>query len=456
LILGVLAAFCAGAEPGRAADWAQAKAVLSTLASAAPAAVWPGFDPARFSLLLIEPSDGSALMLGQAAIEADWDAESGGLWSGKLAAPLGLTSPTIDASGRPIALVAAEKILGLPSDQMTAVLVHEIFHAFWVDRGLPNAEELEVGSLPRPSADELATIRLEGRALAAALAADERRTADLARAFLALRQRRRQLTPEPRMSVAEDWERYEGLAEYAGLVTAWRLSGIPLAPDSWRERLGSLAPAPFGLDREQSALLGGALALLLDRLRADWKEAWLTQPSQPLTAMLTTPSDSSGRFADLDGILTELGHSQVLAEEQARLERELRDVEARSAPLRSPESTTLVLRLPGPDARGLVRGWDPSRRIPLADGTAFHDGALQLQADGFRLETERPVLEADGYWVILLEPFPTSFRIRGVEVGREPPPARSGAVAMQGRQLELEAARGHLQLDGKRWILVVE
>jgi hypothetical protein len=177
-----------------------------------------------------------------------------------------------------------------------ALLLHELFHRIQPQLGHPGA------SPPNAHLDELngrLWLRLEMRALTAALRATGAARRDALADALSFRQRRHELSG-PRAAADEDaLEMNEGLAEYTGI----RLSG--LSPEAMAER------AAKALEREERAAgfarsfayaTGPAYALLCDELDPSWRERIARAP----------------QLANATALGVEQAHSPEAADERSR------------------------------------------------------------------------------------------------------------------------------------------
>lgn len=159
---------------------------------------------------------------------------------------------------------------------LAALLLHEAFHVFEARRHSGwGGNEAELFVYPVEDVEGLALRRLESKALERALAAqDKRDAASWAARALGERQSRFERLPAPAAAYERGTESKEGLARY-----------IEIAAAGGRETLfprEEFAPADV---RGRAYASGCAIALLLDRLAPDWKQA-LEARDAPLDEML--------------------------------------------------------------------------------------------------------------------------------------------------------------------------
>ncbi len=255
-----------------------------------PGAVWPGFAPSSVPVLYVLPDQGTLL--------GGWDGElpdgfrrvrghPGLGWQPEAARGAASTGTTLEGRG-----TAQVVVHGVELGPLVGLTVHEAFHVHQAEvrregRRFGRGENsFLVTQYPIFDTENEARFALEGRILAAALAAESDSMARaLAQRFVAVREaRQRKLDPE----LAEFEmlvELNEGLAQYAG-IRAIRLlaegAGPPLRAELMTEadamlgdleRLIESGARSFRLRFYHS---GPGQALLLDRLAApEWKSELL-------------------------------------------------------------------------------------------------------------------------------------------------------------------------------------
>ena len=315
----------------------------------------------------------------------------------------------------------------LPEERFarTQLLLHESFH-----RIQPKLAHGLAGAMNEHLDTEAARtwLRLEYRALAAALGErDEARKVALGDALL-FRARRRTLFPEAAASESA-LERNEGLAEYTGL----RLCGLDEAGRTQRaaQRLrGDEASANFV--RSFAYATGPAYGLLLDASDAGWRKK--IAPGVDLAALAalalgwTAPADVA-RAADERAQVYHA--SEVVAAERKRAEERARlDAENRA---RFVDGPVLVL----PFGAGMDYSFDPNDVVPLAGAGTLYGHARVVDAWG--------VLDAGASRALfVLAPD------GGMRAAQVPAPRDASARPIAGEGWTLELARGWTLAAGER------
>jgi len=208
-------------------------------------------------ILLVDPATRRAL-----ANQADAEgrlAPEGGVFAGRLPDDVPLANTSIEWAGVRWATI----LWPLPDDESerTALVLHELFHRAQPAIGLPLASP---SNAHLDALEGRYLIRLEWRALGAALAARGAARRDAVADALVFRARRRALFPEA--AVEEDaLELNEGLAEYTGRALA--------APDPVARARQLLAAAETKPSYTRSFAYGSgpAYGLLLDAFGARWR-----------------------------------------------------------------------------------------------------------------------------------------------------------------------------------------
>ena len=387
----------------------------------------------------IDPAAARAAIEGLRAIAA---ADAGGLWGAPLDGPLLFVEPATrtavaevpDAEGRlfpwrglhagrlpadvPVANTASDwagrlwtmVMWPLPAGEARdALLVHESFHQ--AQRGLG----LYVHSAPCAHLDDTegrVWLRLEGRALDAALAAEagSEGCRKAVRDALLFRARRRALA-EASAACEDALERVEGTAEYTGVRLGYRTGASRRA--AARAALERIASHP-SLARSFPYLTGPALGLLLDDLAPGWREDYLAGAS---FGELLAPAAAFEAPADLAALAERraerYGRAEVTAEEARRAEERA----ARVAALRARFVEGPTLRLPMRDSQ---LTFDPNGAVTLGDeGTVYSSfwardawgvldakgGALMSPSGWLRVPAPETAEERAGEgWTLTLEP----------------------------------------------------
>jgi hypothetical protein len=327
-----LAAQAAGAS---AVDTAEARRLFAearALAARDGGRTWGV--PLEGPMLLADPATRAV-----AADRADAEgrlARRGEVWLGALPAETPLANSAIDWAGRRWTML----LLPLPSDSMERrmLVAHELWHRVQEGLGLPSAV---VANAHLDERDGRLWLRLEGRALRAALLAGGAERRARAADAVAFRLRRAALFPGAASEEAT-LELNEGLANYTGL----RLAGWSEAERRARavRLLDSMDVSP-SLARSFAYATGPAYGLLLDASGdADWRRA--VRPPADLARRLARrlgpgALEPRGEAAVLR-LAERYGHAGLLAAERERAARRA----ARLAELRARFVDGPVLRLP--------------------------------------------------------------------------------------------------------------
>ena len=254
------------------------------------------------------------------------------------------------------------------------LLAHELWHRAQDSLGFP-------GSMPANAhlgtRDGRVWLRLEARALLAALRAPGTARTRAAGDALAFRRARHQRFPA---AAAEErrLELNEGLAEYTGIALAAPDDSTRLALT--RQRLASLDSAP-NFEREFAYHTGPAWGLLLDELSPSWRRALTDSDDLALLAGAALPAGVRAARADTRGAA--YGMVAIRKAETARAaarEKRVRDLRTRFV-------TGPRLELPLAEMK---LGFDPGQVEALEDGGSVYGmlrlsdrwGVLQCDASG--------------------------------------------------------------------------
>ena len=340
-----------------------------------------------------------------------------GAWEGVVPPGIPLSNTSLDWAGTPWAFVR----LPLSSDRLARVqlLLHESFHR------IEDSLNLAGGDPMLPHLDERDGrywLRLELRAMSAALSATGDSALQATRDALLFRARRHQLYLGTD-TLEDQVERHEGMAEYTGMVLALRQTGEPVsvAARSFAEfetRPSFVRALGYGT--------GPGLGLLLDRYADGWRGRLAGKsPSGILASAVrfTLPADLERAAANR---ATHYAAAALASEEDAREQaRQARLADYRKALLEGP---VLVLR-----QDRLSRAFNPNNLVAFGnDGTVYPDGTFSGEWGSLEVE-EGGVLVAGDFKTL-----------------RAPLPADTATRPIRGKGWKLELAKGWHLAPGSR------
>ena len=295
----------------------------------------------------------------------------GALFRGRLPDAVPIANTAVRWNGRVWTMLVAP--LSQDEPGRSVLLMHEAWHRIQDQIGLKaaNADQPQLATEAGR-----ASLRLELRALAAALAAEApeaRRVAvEDALTFRAWRQVR-----FPEAEAAEDaMERHEGLAEYTGRLLSRDEAMIPhLAEHLGRgDRVREYA-------RSFAYYTGPAYGLLLDAAAPDWKASWDRREGLPQMLAQALGLEMTADDAAFAASGTRYGATTIQAEEAARALEQAERVES----LRAGLVDGPVLIAP---VAGASFSFDPNRVTPLPpEGTVY--GVIRAAADWGVLTVEK-------------------------------------------------------------------
>ncbi len=323
--------------------------------------------PLTTPLLVVDPRSRQAL--GTVADSAGLMVREQGFYTARLGDSVQVANTAMRWGGRAWAMV----LMPLPADSIERgiLLMHEVWHSVQARLGIP---------LRSPDNPQLATLagrtwlKVEGRALSAALASSgpaQRRA--MADAFAA-RQRRRAALPGSD-STERPLELTEGLAEYTGIA-------VVVAPSErlrvGRERLSRLEQGG-SLMRSFPYATGTAWALLLDIVDPGWRRRVNSGSDLAYMAAAAMGIDTVG--VPQDGArFAAYGLAEIEATERAQYAAQV----AKQDSLRLRYVSGPTLRLPLAE---MNMSFDPNKVEPLPGvGTVYRP---------FRLSDRWGVLDAD-------------------------------------------------------------
>lgn len=333
--------------------------------------------PLTTPLLIVDPRSRQAI--STVADSAGLMVREQSFFTARLGDSVQVANTSMRWGGRTWAMV----LTPLPSDSVERgiLLMHEVWHSVQGRVGIP---------LESPDNPQLATVagrtwlKVEGRALAAALAssgAAQRRA--IGDAFAARQQRRAALPGSD--GTERPLELTEGLAEYTGIV-------VVVAPGErariGRERLARLEQGG-SLMRSFPYATGTAWALLLDIVDPGWRKR-LTPGSDLAYMAAAAMGIDTSRVADDNARFVAYGLEEIQATEKAKYTAQV----AKQDSLRARYVSGPTLRLPLAE---MNMSFDPNKVEPLPDvGTVYQP---------FRLSDRWGVLDADSSGALVSSDF---------------------------------------------------
>ena len=319
--------------------------------------------------------------------------EADGLWRGAIPEGIPTANYALTWAGRRWAMV----LLPLPKDRFIrlALLLHESFHGIQEGLGLSGPDRLN------PHLDERDGrywLRLELRAMAAALRTDGSARHSAARDAMLFRAQRYSLYPGAD-SLEHALELAEGLAEYTGTRLALDYLGLPVSRAaellrSFEGRATYVRSLGYGT--------GPGLGLLLDAYAPKWRTEVSREGLAPqLAAALkfTPPADLAGqaqraaRRYEMEALAQE---EDVRAATRAKA---LADYRARLI-----EGPVLSLRQPG-----LERAFNPNTLVAMGgDGTVYPTGSFGAEWGSLEVESGGALVATDFTLLRLAAPRDTS------------------------------------------------
>ena len=334
----------------------------------------------------------------------------GALWIGHVPEGMQVANTAFEWNGRLWSSIR----LPLPTDQYLRIrlLLHEAFHRIQPDLGL-NARDAINAHLDERDGRYL--LRLELRAMAAAVTASGAAARQATEDALLFRQQRNRLYPGSD-TLENSLEIQEGLAEYTGTRLALDATGLPAA---------RVAEATTDFERRPTYVralgygTGPLLGLLLDRYAPTWRtrihQAGFAAQLGPAVGFVA-PADFAAAVAQR---AARYGGDSLARVEDERAVARARAVATYRALL--VEGSVIILQ-----ADDMMRSFNPNNLVPLgANGTVYPTGTFQapwgvltVEAGGAlvapgnrevrvavpaRLDSTMTVFEGDG-WKLELKP----------------------------------------------------
>jgi hypothetical protein len=341
-------------------------AVVAEVERLAAQDLWPGFDPRAVPVAIF---DGERTLLFRHPAPPEGFRpvpDRPGVWVYPGRQPSVTANTSVDLGGVQTATLmppaGSESVA-----QRAGLLIHESFHVFQRERRPTwTANEAELFSYPVDHPELLALRRLETEALRRALAAAEaERSACWARQALEARRERFAALPAGSVGYERGSELNEGLATYV----EYRATGAPAEaalPD------GEFPPEAL---RQRSYWSGLALARLLDRFYAGWREALMRSDDGTLDALLASALETRVNGSALCTFTpAERQGIHATAQRDVDLLR-TRRVEQRRDFLEQ-AGWRLIVVAPGMPL--FPQGFDPLNVQTVADGEVLHTRFLKL------------------------------------------------------------------------------
>ncbi len=275
LVLAVALALAGAADDGQVVDPFE---VVATFDLFSEIELWPGFDATRYSIAIF---DGQRTLLFRHPDPPDeFRPLEGheGVWVSPGKHPAMRWNSNADIGGTPTATLLLTIEPGRSVEYEAHILFHEVFHLFskplhptW----RPN--EMWRYSYPMDDVDNYRQLLLEEEALARAVESEtDDSAASWTAATLAIRTQRSAKLSEDHRSFETALELQEGTAVYMGRSAI----GIADNTEKLREDRG-----PEGI-RWRFYETGSAIAVVLDRLLPEWKQALDAEPESTFTELL--------------------------------------------------------------------------------------------------------------------------------------------------------------------------
>lgn len=304
----------------------------------------------------------------------------GELWRGRIPSGIPRANFALDWAGERWAMV----LLPLPADRYLRLqlLLHESFHGIQPAIGLDGADPLN------PHLDERDGrywLRLELRAMAAALSATGEARHRAARDAVLFRQARHQRYPGAD-TLEQLLERQEGLPEYTGAALALDALGLPLSRAAQGLRAFEGRPS---YARALGYGTGPGLGLLLDQYAPGWRSRVAREGfARQLAAALEVPPRAEAITPARAAAARYDGDALAQAEDARAAERQRVLADYRARLIEGP-----VVRL---SQERLMRAFDPNTLIPFgAEGTIYPTGSFSAAWGTLEVEKGGALAAAD-------------------------------------------------------------
>ena len=372
------------------------------------AQLWPGWDPGATPLGVYQQGQYVAV-LGAKEMGAPFKLDPASSAADPLfVAPasgfpgLHFVNTTANIGGHNVALISADDLMSKATTEEAAAFgIHELFRSYELKITPKKQADLTVllfGKYPDFATRNRVLMQMEADSLLDALrASDTEQSTKHVAEFLGARAERRKGLADEVVRFESNEEASEGLAgyvEYRLLETAF-----PAKKDLREQKVAALAKIrelPRDREQERFVLLGMAEALLLDRLRPEWKKEFESSDAMldELLGRITSPAPELRAWG------------QALPEEQAKVRKWEEEGTRRIGLMMNQKGRKVVIEVGKAKAHLKLRALNPSMMVPLTpNDTAFT--FLGLDLDDMKLDFAGvPVVyekQQDAFWCMLPE-----------------------------------------------------
>jgi hypothetical protein len=371
------------------------------------AQLWPGWDPSATPLGIYQQGQYLAL-LGAKEMGAPFKMDPASSAADPLfVAPTSgfpgvhFLNTTANIGGRPVALVSADDLMAKASAEEAAAFgIHELFLSYEQEIAPKKHGDLLVllwGKYPDFATRNRVLMQMEADSLLDALrAGDTAQCTQHLAEFLGARAERRKDLAADVVRYESGQEASEGLASYV----EYRLLETAFPKSALREQrvaaLAKIRELPRDREQERFVTLGMAQALLLDRLRPEWKKEFESSDAllDELLGRITKPAPELRAWG------------QALPEEQAKVRKWEDEGTRRIGLMLAQKARKVVIEVGHAKSKVQLRALNPGMMVPLTpNDTAFT--FLGLDLDDIKLDFAGvPVIyekQQDAFWCMLPE-----------------------------------------------------
>ena len=365
--------------------------------------VWPGFDLNNYAFVLTSPQSGAYLIGFNKAPEGTTRVTTNAFntpvyFTRDNRVYAGNTSQVV--AGKHTAIIQINSLAGSLSkgiESAMGLVFHESFHAFEGDKSRPGIKWLAENIMilpdyPDDSVKSNSLFRIESQILFKALqSSDKSDLNSLLQQFITVRTERQKALEPSFVQFEKHLELNEGLADYAEtkstllaieMVSRKEIT-LPLkysqAGDFLSTRFAPLNSInKIGSNvRERFYYTGASQALLLDRLKSDWKKR-VQYEGASLQDLLAEPTDSASQNVqailkqyDFDGIAKD--EEQIISKRKARRQALADSVEGQ-------RNYTIDVSALG--HMGNYKSFDPWNEVPVSRTKRVHTSVLSIEQEG--------------------------------------------------------------------------